>query len=504
MKAPDLDKPTLPFLKRVVSYFISQLVSDDVAIQLDPWNDIPETKRACAILKSEIDRVIEDTKAKSKARDMLRNCAVDGDGCFYFYYDVEEEDIAVELTDNTKVLFGNPYNNDVQTQDKLIVVQRITIEKAKHIAKQNGLSDEEIDQIRPDTENFTDENQDYDDELITVFTRFWKENGTVWFAKSTKDVLLKEDTDTGYKLYPIAWMQWERVKNSYHGQSPITGLIDNQIFVNKLMAMSMLHAKMMSFPKLIYDKSKFPDGWDNRVGQAIAVVGNVNDAVTQVTRPAEMSQQALALVDKVIENSKELMGASDAALGDIKPENTSAIIATQKASAMPLELQKQAYYQFWEDCVRIILEIMRVNFGVREVSADLYDVDGTEERQIIPFNFDAHDYKKMKLDVKVGASSYWSEIAQTQTADTMLVNKVITDPITYLEAVPDNVIKDKAKILARLRAQLKQQQMMQEQAMMQEQLDSEMGGSPNYMHATPEDRMNTKAATVDRMDGDLL
>lgn len=381
------------------------------------------------------------------------------------------------------------------------MVQRLTLEKVRYLAEQNGFSDEEIEQIRPDTELFMDENKDYDDELVTVFTRFWKKNGTVWFAKCTKDVMLKEETDTGYRLYPLAWIQWEKVKNSYHGQSPITGLIDNQIYVNKIMAMAMLHTKMCAFPKTIYDKSKFPDGWDNRVGQAIAVVGNVNDAVTQATKPAEMSQQALALVDKVIENSKELMGASDAALGDIKPENTSAIIATQKASAMPLELQKQAYYQFWEDCVRVILELMRVHFGIREVSADLFDVNGTEERQIISFNFDAHDYKKMKLDVKVGASSYWSEIAQTQTADTMLINKVITDPITYLEAVPDNVIKDKAKILARLRARQKQQEMMmQEQALEQ----SNMGGNPNYIGATPESRMETKAETVDRMDGELL
>lgn len=461
--------------------------------------DSVEARTACAILKTEIDRIIEDTKAKSKARDMLRNCAVDGDGCFYFYYDTENEDVAIELTDNTRVIFGNPHDNDVQTQDKIIVVQRLTLEKVRNTAKQNGLSDEDIEHIHPDTENFMDENEDYDDELVTVFTRFWKENGTVHFVKATKDVIIKEDTDTGYRLFPIAWMNWEKIKNSYHGQSPITGLIDNQIFVNKIIAMSMLHAKMTAFSKTIYDKSKFPDGWDNRVGQAVAVVGNVNDAVTQVTPPGEMSQQAMILVDKVIENSKELMGASDAALGDIKPENTSAIIAVQKASAMPLELQRQSYYQFWEDSVRIILEIMRVNFGIREVCADLFDVTGEESRQIISFDFDAYDYKRMKLDVKVGASSYWSEIAQTQTADTMLINKIISDPVTYLEAVPDSVIKDKAKILARLRAQQKQAQMM---AM--EQTAVEMGMAPNHIAATGEDWLNTKTATVDRMDGDLL
>ena len=31
-------------------------------------------------------------------------------------------------------------------------------------------------------------------------------------------------------------MSWESVKNSYHGVSPITGKIENQIFINKIYA----------------------------------------------------------------------------------------------------------------------------------------------------------------------------------------------------------------------------------------------------------------------------
>lgn len=491
IKAPNIDKPTFNFLKRVVTYFISQLVSDDIAVQLDPKMDTPEARLTCGVLKEEIDRIIEETKAKTKARDMLRNAAVDGDGCFYIYYDNDDEDIKIELTDNTKVLFGNPHDDNVQTQDKIIVVQRLTLEKVKMLAEDFGISQADMELIQPDMQNFYGENEDYNDELVTVLTKFWKEHGTIHFAKSTEQVLLKDDTDTGYKLFPIAWMQWEKVKSSYHGMSCITGLIPNQIFVNKLLAMAMEHCKKMAFPKIVYDKSKFPDGYDNTVGQAIATVGNVNDSVTQVTKAADMSQQAIQLVDTTINYSKELMGASDAALGDIKPENTSAIIAVQKASAMPLELQRQAYYQFWEDACLIMLDIMRVNFGIREVCVDTYDIDGTEGMQVVEHDFTAPDYKKLKLDVKIGASAYWSEIAQTQTADTMLINKVISDPITYLEAVPDDVIKDKNKIIARLRAQ-------QTMAM------QDIGDNPNYIKDDGTGILATKEATVDRMDGDML
>ena len=94
---------------------------------------------------------------------MLRNAAVDGDGCFFFYYDNDEEDIAIELTDNTKVLFGNPHNDEVQTQDRIIVVQRLTLEKVKKMAKAYGVKKEDIDTITPDRERYYGEEEDFED-----------------------------------------------------------------------------------------------------------------------------------------------------------------------------------------------------------------------------------------------------------------------------------------------------------------------------------------------------
>ena len=148
-----------------------------------------------------------------------------------------------------------------------------------------------------------------------------------------------------------------------------------------------------------------------------------------------------------------------------------------------------------------MLEIMRVNFGTRTVTYDVFDQLGEEDKQLVEFDFDAKDYNDLQLTVDIGASAYWSEIAQAQTADGMLVNGIFgEDPIMYLEALPDHVVKSKSKLIAKLRAQQKMAMMMQQQM----QTGNAMGGNPNYIGATPEDRMNTKAETVDRMDGDLL
>jgi len=187
------------------------------------------------------------------------------------------------------------------------------------------------------------------------------------------------------------------------------------------------------------------------------------------------------------------MGASDAALGNVRAENTSAIIAVQKASSAPLELQRMSFYQFWEDCANIILEMMRVDFGIRTVTVDTVDENGIEGRQVVDFDFEAPDYDGMALNVDVGASSYWSELMQIQTADSLLVNGVFHDAVTYLESIPDHYIRNKQKIIEKLR---------QEQQLQAQMVAQQMGQNPqNVTSNNPEEMYQTKQNTVDSMMG---
>ena len=471
VNAPDLEKPVLNFLKRVTTYFISMIVSDDVAASLTPMLPGEGSEAVCKILSNEIERVIERTNAKSLNREMLRNAVVDGDACFYLYFDPELQtgqqasgEICIDLMENTKVLFGNPYVDDVQRQPYLILVKRDMLESVQDEAQKNGVDPETI---RPDSESkYYNEEKDANSNLVTVLIKLWKENGTVRFLKTTQEVVLKEETDTGYKLYPVAYMSWDKIRNSYHGQAAITGLIPNQIFINKLWAMAMEHQKKMAFPKLFYDMTKIRE-WTNKVGQAIGVVGNPNEAVASSFRAQDMSSQVLELVEKTISYTRDFMGASDAALGNVKPDNTSAIIAVQKASSAPLELQRMAFYQFVEDYVRIILDMIRVNYGLRQVG--MTDDMGNDTTVFIDFN--NIDYDALSLKVDVGSSSYWSELTQIQTLDNLFTKGIITDAVTYLEGIPDQYIKNKNKIIA----QLKERQQMQEEMLA---MQAQQGGMP--------------------------
>ena len=454
LNAPDLPKPVINVLRRVVNYFISMIVADDVGVAFTPFITTEDMRRKAEIWSREVEQTIELSEIKEKSRDVIRNAAVDGDGILYFYFDSNAETgqlargrIACEVVDNTNVMFGNPYSPDVQKQPFILIEQRISVDAARGEAMRFGMSESDAMQILPDSEYemYDISAKAHNDDLATVLIKLWRENGTIHAMKTTRSMIIREEWDTGYRRYPIAVMQWEKIKNSYHGAAAITGLIPNQISINQLFAMAVHSVKASAFPKTIYDATKI-SSWSNKVGQAIGVIGNPNEAIASSFRGADMSAQVMQLIDKMIQYTLEFMGASDAALGNINPQNTSAIIATQKASAMPLELQKLAYLRFTEDYVRTVVDMMSVDYGVREVQAD----DGGEVTTEL-FDFGEDSSVEMHMKVDIGSAAYWSELMQVQTMDNLFAKGVITDVLTYLEGIPEQYLRNKSKLIAKLK-----------------------------------------------------
>ena len=452
LDAPDLNKPVINVLKRVVSYFISMIVSDDVGASFTPFIQSPEEQRNAKILSDTVDEVIETANIKALSREIIRDAAVDGDGFLYLYFDPDEETgqeakgrIKAEILQNVNVMYGNPYSGELQSQPYVILSMRKYLDSVKEEAKENGQSSETI-RADSDSNQYDVVNKEQDD-LVTVLVKLWKEDGKVYAIKTTENSVIRPAWDTGSSLYPLACMRWERIKNSYHGQAAITAMIPNQISINQLFAMALHSVKSTAFPKVIFDRTKL-SGWTNKIGQAIGVVGNPNDAIATGYRAPDMSAQVMDLIDRLIQKTSEFMGASDAALGNIRPDNTSAIIATQKASAMPLELQRLEFYRFTEEYIRVILDMIASNYGVRTIT---YEEEGNTIEATYDFALTSQANYRLKVDV--GSAAYWSEVMQIQTLDNMYRNHIIPDAITYVENIPDQYIKGKNKILEKLKEQ---------------------------------------------------
>ena len=59
VNAPDLEKPVINIFKRAVTYMGSQIISDDIGINLEPFAETAESSTTCSILTEQINRVVE-------------------------------------------------------------------------------------------------------------------------------------------------------------------------------------------------------------------------------------------------------------------------------------------------------------------------------------------------------------------------------------------------------------------------------------------------------------
>ena len=166
----------------------------------------------------------------------------------------------------------------------------------------------------------------------------------------------------------------------------------------------------------------------------------------------------MAVLKQMMTDTMELMGASDAVLGNVTPTNTSAIVAVQKATAAPLELVRLEFYRFIEDWARSFLDLMGAHYGVRAYT--ITNEKGDEER----VTFDFGQMGEMRLNVEVGEASYWSETVQTVTNDHLLETGVIADPLLYLQNVPDRQMKGKRRLMRALKKQKEENQGPEETA----------------------------------------
>ena len=461
-----LPTPVFNILKQIVLHQVATITSDNFTISATPLRASANDKRlemASQVVNSELRALFKVNKLPNLSRIMMRNAAVDGDGCMFTYFDPDAPTgldgikgaIKTEIIDNTRVLFGNPNSRNVQSQPYIIIWKRRQICDVKDEARANGLSEEEIQNISADTDDNNSRMDSYVDDKCTVLTKLWrdKKTGTIWGCEVTKGAVIRKPYDVRIKSYPVTWICWDYVQECYHGQALITGLIPNQEFINKAYAMAMLSQMTSAFPTKLYDRTRITK-WTNQVGAQIAVDGSV-EGVAKILEPAQISPQIAQFINSTIENTQSLTGATAAALGNTRPDNTSAIIALQRAAAIPAEITKQNLYECLEDLGRIYIEFMAAYYGTRPVDIPAAVAVGDEIAQFAnanvgmmqqEFDFAQLEDCPMTIGLDVGASSYWSEVASMQTLENLLQLGLIT-VADFLERIPDGYVAKRQELL---------------------------------------------------------
>ena len=479
-----LSKWTFNICKSAINYFIAFICSQKVKLQYSADNipDDPQDENDAKIkeftekLSKMADMKWEKDKLDSKLRELMLDGATTGDFCAYVYWDkdkptgqLEQGDFCTELVDGINVMFGNPNNRQVEAQPYILILRRSMVSELKKRARDNGVSEDLIKTITSDNDTQyqagvngkieLDNNGDSGKALSIL--KLWKKDQKVYWNESAKYCPIRKDVDLGISRYPIAWANWDIIKNSYHGMPAIEGIIDNQISINQLFAMVSYWMKMSAFGKVIYDETRLTN-WSNQVGVAVKAQGEVTGIVQQL-EAGNFNAAVLTIIDMAIKYTKDFIGANDSLLGQVNPEQASgtAIIATQKQASMPLGNIMANRDQFVEDLGLIWGEFFLKKYKNRKVSYK-------ENEKVVTDQYSTEGMEDILLQCKVdvGPSSYWSEISGIQALDKLLEGGQITK-LQYFERIAKmNIIPDVQGLIKDTQEEM---QMVQQQQMMQQQ-----------------------------------
>lgn len=463
-----LPRPVFNIIEMIESHKVASVMSEQIKMVFSPQEEAEEDP---ALLQQELevgeqfsayaDATWERIKQDELNEEGLDICANTGTAIWHYYWDGEAKggkkvlwsgEMEGEILDPINVFFGNPQQRRVQKQPYIIISSREMLSSVKAYAKVNGVSAATLELIKPDKDT-EDEGYDAakielaDSSKVTVLTKYWRKDGTVWFTKSASGVVIKPEMNTDMRLYPLAVMQWKRRKKSIHGISETEGLIPNQRAINTLIAMQILSVQLTGWPKLVYKQNAIdPSKITNAPGEMIEdrSAPGQGDGVKYLN-PGNISASAANLVDAILNYTRQVSGANDAATGTAPSAdlNATAIMLLQKAAAIPIESIKRRFYRLIEDIGRIWEEFWKVKYNIpRQVM--LKDAEGEEFATM----FNGADYKdiQMNLKIDVGPSSTYSESLMMSGLDKALERGDISYD-QYLRYVPKTVAPYKDRLM---------------------------------------------------------
>lgn len=309
--------------------------------------------------------------------------------------------LAVEHIEPSHFRVANPYLNDIQKQEWVMFFNSETVGSVKEmvdkeeIRKQitpDGINDEELNRLTT---------SDINSRLVTVYTRFFRLDGEVYYQLSTETVDLTDcipmnpslkprklkiinnlddreiadyeidnqdmianitekqkssdshysKTKAKFNLYPFAIYCPRPLKNSIYGKSEIEELIPNQKYVNRLDSMILLEAMNTGMGKTVVKKDALKGQKitndprqvivDNSMGQGFGI---------KRLEPAVMNTSVVGYNENFIARTRNINGADEISPSVATTKNLSGV-AIQLINEEKNTQIEQAQRRFWNYCV---------------------------------------------------------------------------------------------------------------------------------------------------------
>jgi hypothetical protein len=504
-KLGDVEPVQKNFIKPIVKYKVAVIHDNLYAIVYSSQNYEnkefrKQAEKICEMLNKKASKIWEKDKMDFKGRRVSKDSAVNDEGIMYVDYDKENQLPLNEIIKKNDVYYGNENDDEIQNQPYILIRKRIPVSIAREMARKEGISEEKIKFIIGDNDNFEESGEASKielDNMTTLITKMYKQDGTVHFTKATKWVVLKEDSDSGLTYYPIAHINWEEKEGSARGEGEVRYLTPNQIEVNRTEVRRVLTVKYQAYPQKIADIEKIANPNSlGTVGGIIKVRGGaqVEDVkkILSTLPPAQMSPDVKLLQDDLIQMSRDLAGAGESATGEVDPESASgrAILAVQRASQSVMTEQKESYKNFIEDLAKIWLDMMIVysSDGLKLEETIKDPNTGEEQTQLVDISQET--LRELQASVKVDITprgaldKYAQEISIENMFKAGMFNaQKLPELKIYVSLLDDESVMPKEKMEEAIRLIEEEQQkiaMMNAQAqLMQQRVNQFLSDDPN-------------------------
>lgn len=474
LKIKGVEKIQHNFIKKIVKHKVGAITANLFAVNYSPENiesnEFMElAQKTCDLLNKKASKVWDKDFMDKKIKKVCRKSAINGESIVYVDYD-ETNNIPInEIISKNDIIFGNENEEEIQLQPWIIIRQRKTISELQTLARNYGVKEEDVLNIRGDSDLGSASGESAKNEIedkCWLLTKLYREKGTVHFSQATKYCDLKNDIDTGLTLYQIAHYNWEDVEGSARGIGEVEQLIPNQLETNKTAMRRALTIKNIAYPQKVVniDLINNPDAI-NRVGSTIKFknVGNVRASDVFMNASAgTISPDSEKFQNELINLSTEINNAGDAVTGNINPESASgrAILAVQNAQNQPLNDQLIGLKSFIEDLARIWFEMWRVyakdGLLIEDEQTDNITGQKTTNQVLVP----QYVLEALRTSVKVDITpkGAFDKYAQELSLENMFTAGKITFE-EYVEALDtDSVMpKQKLEIILKKRAEKEKQ-----------------------------------------------
>ena len=517
LKIKSIEPVQLNFIKPVVKYKVAVINQNLWGIVYNPDNfeeDFRDTaSQLCKLLNLKAANIWEKDRMDIKIRKISKEAAINDEAPMYLRYDNDKKMPISEKISKNDIYYGDENNSEIQTQPYILIRQRKSVIEARNLAASEGVPKEELEKIIGDNQTWEEagDQAKYEvDDKVTIITKFYKNNGKVYYTMATRYLDIIKDENSGLTRYPIAHMLWEDKEGSARGEGEVRNLIANQIEVNKTLMRRALVAKQTAYPQKIVnvDAIENPSAVDT-VGGTIKVKGKQVEDVKKmfaITQPMQMSSDVELLQNDLIKTTRELAGAGDITTGAVNPETASgkAILAIQNASQQPLVEQMASLKDFIEQISLIWLDMIITYNPNGLILQDKSINQITGEETITPIKVNEEALTKLKASVKIDITpiSAYDKYAQELSMENLLKGgwfspQKIGQLETYVEALPDNSTMPKQQLLELIKkVKAKQEYIAQIQAQMQMQTQR----ANQFLQNDPDAQASQMAEAQQRID----